>query len=140
MSNVSISNANRVQELMLNLEQSKITTIHSIYEGVYTRTIVLKAGEALVGALIKIPTTLLINGKVQITIDENNVKEINGFDVFLGYPNRKQIMFAHEDTSITMLFKTDAKTIEEAEEEFTDEYSLLMSRNSDAINVIYTKE
>lgn len=138
-SELLVSNLKEIEKKMLTKEQIKLLTIHSLYNGVYTRTILLKENEVICGALIKIPTTLIINGNIQVS-DGDSVIDIVGFDVFLCEPNRKQLMKANGNTSITMLFKTDAKTIEEAEQEFTDDFLSLVSRREDSINIIYKGE
>lgn len=138
-SELLVSNLKEIEKKMLTKEQIKLLTIHSLYNGVYTRTILLKENEVICGALIKIPTTLIINGNIQVS-DGDSVVDIVGFDVFLCEPNRKQLMKANGNTSITMLFKTDAKTIEEAEQEFTDDFLSLVSRREDSINIIYKGE
>lgn len=138
-SELLLSNLKEIEKKMLTKEQIKLLTIHSLYNGVYTRTILLKENEVICGALIKIPTTLIINGNIQVS-DGDSVVDIVGFDVFLCEPNRKQLMKANGNTSITMLFKTDAKTIEEAEQEFTDDFLSLVSRREDSINIIYKGE
>lgn len=138
-SELLVSNLKEIEKKMLTKEQIKLLTIHSLYHGVYTRTILLKENEVICGALIKIPTTLIINGNIQVS-DGSSVVDIVGFDVFLCEPNRKQLMKANGNTSITMLFKTDAKTIEEAEQEFTDDFLSLVSRREDSINIIYKGE
>ena len=138
-SELLVSNLKEIEKKMLTKEQIKLLTIHSLYNGVYTRTILLKENEVICGALIKIPTTLIINGNIQVS-DGDSVVDIVGFDVFLCEPNRKQLMKANGNTSITMLFKTDAKTIEEAEQEFTDDFLSLLSRREDSINIIYKGE
>ncbi len=49
--------------------------------------------------------------------------------MFAASAGRKQAYIAHKDTFLTMSFKTNAKTVEEAEAEFTDDHERLMSRN-----------
>lgn len=136
---ILVSSLKDIEKKMLTHEQIKLLTIHSLYEGVYTRTILLRKNDVICGALIKIPTTLIINGELQVS-NGDYVFTISGFDVFLCEPNRKQLMLALDKTSITMLFKTSATTIEEAEEEFTDEFLALSSRREDSINIIYKGE
>ena len=45
-----------------------------------------------------------------------------------GAAGRSQVFRAIEDTFITMLFASDADSIERAEEEFTDEFENLLTR------------
>ncbi len=54
--------------------------------------------------------------------------EVAGYTVFSASAGRKQAMVALTDTYLTMLFPTDAKTVDEAERAFTDEYDLLVTR------------
>lgn len=139
MKDNEIAIAMDIEKKVAELPQAKIQTLHSLHSGVYTRTVILSAGEILVGALIKIPTTLIINGHLKLNIG-NEATEVDGFDAIIAEGNRKQVMYAIEDTFITMIFKTDAKNVEEAEEEFTDEYDKLMSRVDKNSNIIRIKE
>ncbi len=125
--------ANTIQEKLLGLPQSTLHTHHTIHGGIYTRTIKLNKGETLTGALIRVNTTLIISGKLSVYIG-NKVIEVNSYSVITAASNRKQVMYAREDSYITMLFKTDAKTVEEAEDEFTIESKKLMSRTKECTN------
>lgn len=134
MTSKDVALAEKAEKALLELEQSKCVTRHTLHAGVYTRTILLKKGEALVGALIKIPTTLMINGVIRVYVG-GEVYNVDGFKAFVADANRKQVMIALEDTIVTMIFKTEAKTIREAEDEFTDDGDKLMSRQPSAINI-----
>lgn len=126
--------AQKIEDKLLELEQSQCVTRHTLHAGVYTRTILLKKGEVLAGALIKIPTTLMVNGHISIYIGDQ-AYNIEGFKAFTASAHRKQVMMALDDTIVTMIFKTDAKTIMEAEDEFTDDGDKLMSRLPNSINI-----
>jgi hypothetical protein len=54
--------------------------------------------------------------------------ELVGYNVIQASAGRKQIYVTREETAITMIFPSNAKTVEEAEEEFTDEAEMLLSR------------
>ena len=54
--------------------------------------------------------------------------EMQGYHVIPGQAGRKQAFLAHIDTDLTMTFATQATTVEQAEEEFTAEADLLLSR------------
>lgn len=116
-------------------EQIELTTVHTIHSGVYTRTITLKPGTFIISGEIKIPTTLIVQGKAKVNLG-NKAYTILGYHVLTAQAGRKQYIEAIEETNLTMLFKTDAKTVEEAEEEFTDEYEDLISRSEHGINII----
>ena len=82
----------------------------------------------------KLLTSDLILKEAMWQFKKKEVAEVKGFDVFIAEANRKQVALALEKSSIVMIFKTDAKTIEEAEEEFTNEPEKLASRLQGAIN------
>jgi hypothetical protein len=125
----------RVEEKLKTVEQNGMETWHVLHGGIYSRTIFLEKDQVIVGAQIKVPTTIMINGCLLISSGGESF-EIKGVNVIPASKNRKQIMKATEKTSVTMCFATSAKTVEEAEEEFSDEAGNLMSRFSDSINHI----
>jgi hypothetical protein len=127
MSKEDIDIAYMAQEAIGKEEQVHVETNSVIHDGVYYRTIKLIAGTVAVGALIKVPTVLIVSGTVKVFVG-NTVYNVSGYEVFQGEANRKQVAHAITDTYMTMCFKTDAKTIDEAEKEFTDEYEILISR------------
>jgi hypothetical protein len=53
---------------------------------------------------------------------------LEGYNVIPAKAGRKQIFVGIEETHITMTFRTDAETVEQAEEEFTSEYEALVTR------------
>ncbi len=120
---------------ILQLPQVAIPTHHILHAGMYSRTITVPQGVVLTGSLMKIPTLLIMQGNFLLFSGEKTI-ELNGYNIFTGEANRKQAGVAITDTNVTMIFPTTAKTIEEAEEEFTDETSLLFSRYPDAENHI----
>lgn len=117
------------------LPQVNISTSHVLHAGMYARTIMIPAGVMLTGALIDIRTTLIICGHVHVFIGDETA-EIIGYRVLAAEAGRKQAFVAVTDTYLTMLFKTDAICVADAEEEFTSETHLLMSRADGAINKI----
>lgn len=140
MSNAAIDKVRQLEKITLQAPQVDIRTTHSLHSGVYTRTIMIPAGVILTGALIKIPTTLIVCGRTTVFIGDQP-KDIDGYNVIAASANRKQAFVAHDDTYITMIFCTNAKTVEEAEEQFTDEAHLLSSRRPGSLNdFIITEE
>lgn len=98
-----------------------------LHAGVYSRTCKFPAGTFACGALVKKPTQLVMYGHMRFN-NGLTVREYKGYHVFEGQANRAQIGYAIEDTYFTMFAATDAKTIEEARKEFTDEENLLESK------------
>ena len=108
-------------------EQLDLETLNVLHAGVYARTIKIPAGVVITGALIKIPTVLLIHGSMKLTAGDKCIS-VDGFACFKCPAGRKQIMVAKTDCFVTMIFATKAKKVREAEDEFTDEGDLLLSR------------
>lgn len=128
MSDSAIDMVRRLEAANLELPQVPIATSHLIHGGVYARTIRIPAGTLLTGALIKIPTALVFNGEATVFIGDD-VLHVSGYMVIPASAGRKQVFLAHADTDLTMIFPTSAKTVAEAEAEFTDEAHLLLSRS-----------
>lgn len=135
MKEEDINKVRELEKIVLQAPQIQIPTAHTIHGGVYTRTITIPKGVVLTGVLIKIPTTIIVDGDVIVYVG-NSSMHINGYQVVTAAGNRKQAFYANEDTRLTMMFSTDAKTIEDAELEFTDDVGLLMSRNDSSYNEI----
>tara|TARA_R110002126_G_scaffold195963_3_gene343865 strand:- start:14 stop:454 length:441 start_codon:yes stop_codon:yes gene_type:complete len=127
----------RLEQQLAALPQVPIDTFHLFHEGMYARTIMIPAGTALTGAHITIPTLLVINGHVNVTIGDQ-ATNVCGYQVLPAEANRKTAYLAIEDTWVTMIFPSDAVTIEDAENQFTDEADRLMSRSNN--NLILNKE
>lgn len=131
-----ISTAIEIEKEFAALKQvERFETWHVLHGGIYSRMICVKAGEAITGALIKIPTTLTISGSMKVLVGDH-VYNVDGYEIVAAPANRKQVMYAISDTYVTMSFKTKALTIEDAEACFTDESHRLISRLPDSINHI----
>lgn len=118
-----------VEAMAREAEQLPLVTQHLIHAGMYARTIHLHEGTMITGVLIKIATTLIVTGEVRVyTGDE--ILHMTGHTVLACSAGRKTAFVALSDVSMTMLFPTTAKTVEEAERQFTDEYELLVSHQN----------
>jgi hypothetical protein len=121
----------KVEELDMLLKQHpnqiSIATDHVIHGGVYYRTLCVPAGTLLSGSLVKVNTTLVIHGDCTFYVDGEPMR-FRGANIVPAFAGRKQAVYAHEDTIITMSFATDAVTVAEAEEAFTDDAYRLGSR------------
>lgn len=135
----AIDKVRRLEEQMLKMPQVEIQTEHLIHAGMYARTIHIPAGVALTGVLIKLATTLVVSGHCTVFIGDDSL-ELIGHQVIPASAGRKQVFLAHADTSLTMLFPSSAKSVAEAEAEFTDEADRLLSRRQDAESITITGE
>lgn len=100
---------------------------HHLHAGMYCRTCRLAPGQVITSVLIKIPTLLIVHGDCIVLAGER-WHELKGYHVIPAGAGRKQIYVTRDSTEITMIFPTNATTVEAAEEEFTDEFANLLSR------------
>lgn len=135
MSESAIAKVNALADFSRQHEQVKIDTHHIIHGGMYGRTITIPAGVMLTGVLIKVPTILVVSGDCTVFADNKSFR-LSGFHALPASANRKQAFIAHSDTTMTMILASDAMTVEQAEDQFTDEGDQLFSRNEDAKNFI----
>lgn len=122
-----IKNVQELRRVSLSLPQIDPETKHVFHAGMYHRTVKMPANSVMTGVLIKIPTTVTIYGDVSVCVGGVGHR-LTGHHVLAAEANRMQAFIAHAPTFVTMSFATEAKTVEEAESEFTDETDLLMSR------------
>lgn len=127
MSDEAIRKVQDLERLNTMLPQVAIDTHHALHAGMYARTIRIPAGVMLTGAKIKIPTVLILSGDAEVYTGDKSVR-LTGYHVITADAGRKQAFLAYADTYLTMLFPTDAQTVAQAENEFTDEADSLLSR------------
>lgn len=139
MSSDALAAVRELEARVMELPQVAVRTHHLIHGGIYTRTICIPKGITMTGALVKTPTTLVISGDLTVFTGTDEVR-VTGYAVFPGSAGRKQAVFAHADTWVSMSFPTTATSLEEAEAEFTDEVDMLASRQSTSDQVIITGE
>jgi hypothetical protein len=135
MTDQAICALQHMQESLTHLPQEAISTHHVLHGGIYTRTVKVAKGVFIIGVIIKVPTTLIVNGDCTVNLGDQLVR-LTGHCVIPASAGRKQAFMAHEDTYLTMSFATSATSIEQAEDEFTDDGKTLLSRHQDAINEI----
>lgn len=140
MSDAAIDKVYQIETISREFPQTDIPTSHVVHGGMYARTIMIPANTMLTGALIKIATILIVQGDAIIYIGDKSI-ELHGYNVLPASAYRKQAFIAQTDTYLTMIFPTTAKNISDAEDEFTNESKILMSRHVNAKNqVIVTGE
>lgn len=127
MSAAAIDKVRRLESLAAALPQVAIETDHVLHAGLYARTVFVPKGVMITGALIRIATLLIVSGEATVYVD-GGALALRGYMVLPAGAGRKQAFVAHTDTHLTMIFPTDATTVERAEREFTDEPDLLLSR------------
>ncbi len=133
MTDEAVAKVYALEAYTTQMPQIRIDTEHVLHAGVYARTIAIPAGVLLTGALIKCATILIVYGDVCVYID-GEAHNMTGYNVLAASAHRKQAFVAKSDTYLTMIFASKADSVARAEEEFTDEPHLLMSRADGAIN------
>lgn len=131
----AIDKVRQLEAITRELPQVEIATDHVLHGGMYARTICIPAGVVLTGVFIRVPTLLVFEGNATVNAGDEPVTLV-GYHVLAASAHRRQAFLAHEDTRLTMVFATQAKTVAEAEDEFTDEAHLLFSRKPGAVNRI----
>lgn len=141
MSHDAVMRVSALEQQLLSLPQVDIITRHILHAGMYARTITIPPGVVLTGAFIKRATLLTISGDVLMSLGDADGIRITGTSVVPASAGRKQVFMTYAETTVTMIFPTAAKTIEQAEEEFTDDTDKLFSRSNPSRNeVIITGE
>jgi hypothetical protein len=127
MSESAIERVREYESHLATLPQVDMPTHHVLHAGLYARTVMVPAGVDMVGAQIKLATVLIVSGHALVEVEGGTV-ELQGYHVLTASAGRKQAFRALADTHLTMLFATDARSVEAAEHEFTDDADRLMSR------------
>jgi hypothetical protein len=125
-----------------NLPQYPFVTEHRLHAGMYARTVTIPATGLVTGVLVKIPTILILCGDLVVYMGEGEPPlRVNGQRVLLGSAGRKQAFLSQSEFTMTMCFATKAKTVAEAEAEFTDEIELLCPlSDKERHDIIVTEE
>ena len=135
MTTQAIDKVRELEAITRDLPQVEIATDHVLHGGMYARTICIPAGVLLTGVFIRVPTVLVFEGNATVNAGDEPVTLV-GYHVLAASAHRRQAFVAHADTRLTMVFATQAKSVAEAEAEFTDEAHLLFSRKPGAVNRI----
>lgn len=136
----TIAKVYELEDELIKHPQGVYFTDHLIHKGMYLRTVMVPAGHVVTGALVKIATALIVSGEGIVYLDEG-ATPIRGYNVVPAAAGRKQAFVAYTDMWLTMVFPTEARTVEEAEREFTDEYERLAShRDPDTNRVTVTED
>lgn len=127
ISNENLRKVDMVAERVKEFPQIEPVMEHMLHAGMYLRTARLAANTIITSVLIKIPTAVIVHGHCVVSVGDL-WRELKGYNVLPASAGRKQIYVMIEPTEITMVFPSNAKTVEEAEVEFTDETDQLLSR------------
>lgn len=136
----AIGQVARLEEANLARDQVDMPTDHVLHAGLYARTILVPAGTLFTGALVKIPTLLVVTGEAMVWTGNDKPLHLAGHNVVPAAAGRKQAFLAMSDMALTMIFATEAGTVDEAERAFTDEHDRLASRRDPLLNRVHVGE
>jgi hypothetical protein len=126
---VSIEEAKAFEQALETLEQINLPTHHLIHGKMYARTIFVPAGTALTGVLTKLDNICIVIGDISVTTDDGVVR-LTGYNIIPATKGYKRVGYAHADTYWTTLIPTENTTVEEIENEMSEESHLLQSRQN----------
>ncbi len=120
----------RLQAFMARLPEVPLPTEHLLHGGMYARTVRRDLGSVTIGSLITKATILIVNGPCSMLIGDRRV-DLEGYNVLAGLPGRKSMSVTRGPVEMTMIFPTNAVTVEEAENEICAEADQLVSRRQE---------
>lgn len=129
----------KAEEVIGAREQIHVQTEHILHGGMYSRTVRLAPAVVIVGALIKVPTMLILHGEGWVFAGDQWYP-YSDYQVIPAKPGRKQVFVTRTLTELTMIFPTKARTVAEAEAEFTDETDKLLSRRDGDEDIVTITE
>ena len=124
-----LARLDQASDFIRQFPQTEVVTEHLLHGGMYARTIRRGPGVVAVGSLILRSTILIINGNFSILIDGKRT-DLTGYNVLAGLSGRKSFSLTHGPVEMTMIFATQAATVEEAENEIFAEADQLCSRRN----------
>jgi hypothetical protein len=131
-----VSKLDQTDAIIRECPQVEVITEHVIHGGMYARTIRRAPGIVAVGSLILKSTLLIISGDCTLIQGDGDARRFTGYNVFAGLAGRKSCSMTHGPVEMTMIFATQAETVEEAEEQLFGEVDRLMSRQDGSKDLI----
>jgi len=103
--------------------------------GLYTRELFMPKGSLVVSMIHKQQhPSFLLKGKVSYLTDSGELKTIVGPHTIFTQTGTQRVLYIHEDTEWCCVYKTDAKTFEEAEADvYTNNYKELPQKTINKI-------
>jgi hypothetical protein len=117
------------ERFVMKFPQVQLETSSILHGGMCARTIMIPAGLVCTGALVKIESIAIMNGDITMITDDGP-KRFTGWHVFAANSGIKRVGVTHQDTYWTTVFKTDAESVAQAEDDFTSESEMLQTRRS----------
>jgi hypothetical protein len=109
-------------------EMDKLMPVtHHLKDGLYTREIFMPKGTLVVSFIHKqTHPSFFLKGEMSVLLDTGEVKRIKAPMKVMTEIGTQRVAYIHEDTTWVCVYRTNAKTIEDAEAEvYTEDYKEL---------------
>ena len=109
-------------------EMEKLMPVtHHLKDGLYTREIFMPKGTLVVSFIHKQnQPSFFLKGEMSVLLDTGEVKRIKAPMKVMTEIGTQRVAYIHEDTTWVCVYRTNAKTIEDAEAEvYTEDYKEL---------------
>lgn len=111
------SSVSELAEALKQLPQEDIPVQHDFLEGVYMRTVYMKAGDIIIGKIHKQEHVAIISKGYATVITEHGRLEIRAPFLFKSPPGARRALLIHEDMVWTTVHRSDLKDLESLEEQ-----------------------
>jgi hypothetical protein len=144
MSEEALAKVRTLQAELAKFPQVPVRMHHVLHGGMYARTCYVPANHLAACCLVKVPTILVLSGVADLYVGKDEPLRLEGdaedHIVVPASAGRKQVFYSVTDIALTMVYVTNAKTVEEAENELTDEAETLASRRDNLNTCVITGE
>lgn len=136
VTNDSLNCINAITEFMLqNTDQVQIKIDQDLCGNFYARHCLVPKDVVIVGALLKVPTAIIIDGDC-IVYDGKETRRITGYKIIAGQAYRQSIFRAIEPTHITMLAMVNSTNLEDVQRQLTDQHMLLTNHRQELLKCL----
>jgi quercetin dioxygenase-like cupin family protein len=104
-------------EYLKQYPQEDIPVQHEFLDGVYMRTVYMKAGDVIVGKIHKQEHVAIISQGRATVMTEHGILEIKAPYLFKSPPGARRALLIHEDMIWTTIHRSDHKDLESLEEQ-----------------------
>jgi hypothetical protein len=111
---------NALEKEMTKLPQVDVPIWHQFAPGVYARTMLIRKGVALVGAIHKTEHLCIVSGDHEFTTDDGVQRITHPHQIILSKPGAKRAGFSHEDTYFTTVHATNETDLDKLAEELCE--------------------
>lgn len=136
VTNDSLNCINSIVAYMLeNTQQVQIKIDQDLLGSFYARHCLVPKDVVIVGALLKVPTVVIIDGDC-IVYDGQKTKRITGYKILAGQAYRQSVFRAIEPTHITMIAMVKSSNVDDVQKEITDQHLLLTNHRKELLQCL----